>query len=113
MTTPTPRIRLLIGDTIAIGPGKASLLERIDNTGSISAAAREMGMSYRKAWRLIDSINDDFNAEIVSKSTGGKGGGGEGGLVAQLAVPLAYLRARLAHFATVRPLSLGRAAGSL
>ena len=76
MTTPTPRIRLLIGDTIAIGPGKASLLERIDNTGSISAAAREMGMSYRKAWRLIDSINDDFNAEIVSKSTGGKGGVG-------------------------------------
>ena len=76
MTMPTPRIRLLIGDTIAIGPGKASLLERIDNTGSISAAAREMGMSYRKAWRLIDSINDDFNAEIVSKSTGGKGGGG-------------------------------------
>ena len=76
MTIPTPRIRLLIGDTIAIGPGKASLLERIDNTGSISAAAREMGMSYRKAWRLIDSINDDFNAEIVSKSTGGKGGGG-------------------------------------
>jgi len=76
MKMPTPRIRLLIGDTIAIGPGKASLLERIDKTGSISAAAREMGMSYRKAWRLIDSINDDFNAEIVSKSTGGKGGGG-------------------------------------
>ena len=75
MTMPTPRIRLLIGDTIAIGPGKASLLERIDSTGSISAAAREMGMSYRKAWRLVDSINDDFNAEIVSKSTGVKGCG--------------------------------------
>ena len=72
----TPRIRLLIGDTIAIGPGKASLLEEIVRKGSISAAARNMGMSYRKAWKLIDSINDDFKVEIVSKSTGGKGGGG-------------------------------------
>jgi molybdate transport system regulatory protein len=71
-----PRIRILIGDAVAIGPGKALLLEKIENTGSISAAAREMGMSYRKAWGLIDSLNNDFNAEIVSKSSGGKGGGG-------------------------------------
>ena len=71
-----PRIRILIGDAVAIGPGKALLLEKIENTGSISAAAREMGMSYRKAWGLIDNLNNDFSAEIVSKSSGGKGGGG-------------------------------------
>ena len=45
-----PRIRLLIGDRVALGPGKATLLDIIDKTGSISAAAREMGMSYLKAW---------------------------------------------------------------
>ena len=55
-----PRIRLLIGDRVVLGPGKATLLDIIDKTGSISAAAREMGMSYRKAWGLIDNINNDF-----------------------------------------------------
>ena len=71
-----PRIRLLIGDRVALGPGKASLLDIIDKTGSISAAAREMGMSYRKAWGLIDNINNDFLEPLVIKTTGGKGGGG-------------------------------------
>ena len=71
-----PRIRLLIGDTVALGPGKAKLLDIIDKTGSISAAAREMGMSYRKAWGLIDNINNDFLEPIVIKTAGGKGGGG-------------------------------------
>lgn len=72
----SPKIRLLLGDTVALGPGKAALLIAIDETGSISAAAREMGMSYRKAWGLIDRINNDFKDTIVVKNTGGKGGGG-------------------------------------
>ena len=72
----SPKIRLLLGDAIALGPGKAALLIAIDKNGSISAAAREMGMSYRKAWGLIDSINNDFKDPIVVKNTGGKGGGG-------------------------------------
>ena len=64
-----PRIRLLIGDRVALGPGKATLLDIIDKTGSISAAAREMGMSYRKAWGLIDNINNDFLEPLVIKTT--------------------------------------------
>lgn len=71
-----PAIRLLIGAATALGPGKVALLEAIGRTGSISAAARELGMSYRRAWLLVDTINDRFTAELVSTATGGKGGGG-------------------------------------
>jgi molybdate transport system regulatory protein len=71
-----PRIRLLIGAAVALGPGKAALLEVIGQTGSISAAAREMGMSYRRAWSLVDRMNADFTAPLVEKVAGGKGGGG-------------------------------------
>lgn len=71
-----PRIRLLIGEDTALGPGKAALLEAIGRTGSISAAARELGMSYRRAWLLVDSINGGFRQELVATATGGKGGGG-------------------------------------
>lgn len=59
-----------------IGPGKASLLESIRDTGSISAAARDMGMSYKRAWLLLDSINQAFAEPVVTAATGGSGGGG-------------------------------------
>ena len=59
-----------------IGPGKASLLENIHSTGSISAAARAMGMDYKRAWLLLDSINRAFKAPVVERLTGGHGGGG-------------------------------------
>ena len=71
-----PRIRILIGNAVAIGPGKAKLLTAISETGSISAAARKMGMSYRRAWGLVDQMNMDFIAPLVIKNTGGRGGGG-------------------------------------
>jgi molybdate transport system regulatory protein len=71
-----PRIRLLIGAAVALGPGKVALLEVIGRTGSISAAAREMGMSYRRAWSLVDRMNADFAGPLVEKVAGGKGGGG-------------------------------------
>lgn len=71
-----PRIRLLIGAAVALGPGKVALLEAIGETGSISAAAREMGMSYRRAWSLVDRMNADFTGPLVEKVAGGKGGGG-------------------------------------
>jgi molybdate transport system regulatory protein len=71
-----PRIRILIGAAVAIGPGKAALLEAIGKTGSISAAAREMGMSYRRAWSLVDRMNTDFTGPLVEKVAGGRGGGG-------------------------------------
>lgn len=70
------RIRLLIGADTALGPGKAALLESIARHGSIAAAARELGMSYRRAWNLADSINNAFVQPLVATATGGKGGGG-------------------------------------
>ncbi|MDZ7754735.1 MAG: LysR family transcriptional regulator [Gammaproteobacteria bacterium] len=71
-----PRLRILLGEAIAIGPGKAQLLEAIAETGSISAAARRMGMSYRRAWLLVDTMNQCFHAPLVATTQGGKGGGG-------------------------------------
>ena len=71
-----PRLRIMLGDATAIGPGKARLLDLIGETGSISAAAREMGMSYRRAWMLVESMNAAFRGPLVSASTGGRGGGG-------------------------------------
>ena len=59
-----------------IGPGKAALLESIRETGSISAAARAMGMDYKRAWVLIDSLNRAFCIPSVERTTGGAGGGG-------------------------------------
>lgn len=73
-----PKIRLLIGDAVTLGPGKAALLQAIGETGSISAAARAMGMSYRRAWSLVDRMNGDFAGPLVERATGGKGGGGAG-----------------------------------
>jgi molybdate transport system regulatory protein len=71
-----PRLRILLGADIAIGPGKADLLDAVARTGSISAAAREMGMSYRRAWLLVDTMNHAFRAPLVEAAKGGAGGGG-------------------------------------
>lgn len=73
---PAPRLRILLGKAIAIGPGKAELLHLIEETGSISAAAREMGMSYRRAWTLVETMNGAFREPLVEAATGGRGGGG-------------------------------------
>lgn len=70
------RARLLHGADIALGPGKADLLEAIAATGSISAAARQLGMSYRRAWLLVDVMNRCFRAPLVETATGGSRGGG-------------------------------------
>lgn len=70
------RIRVLVGDTIAFGPGKASLLDAIAATGSISAAARAIGMSYRRAWMLVEQMNRCFSLPLVVTATGGARGGG-------------------------------------
>lgn len=71
-----PRIRVLFSELTALGPGRAELMERIARTGSISAAAREMGMSYRRAWLLVEATNKAFVEPLVGTSTGGSGGGG-------------------------------------
>ena len=70
------RVRLRLGNDIAMGPGKADLLDAIAATGSISAAARQMNMSYRRAWLLVDAMNRCFRAPLVHSAVGGQQGGG-------------------------------------
>ena len=59
-----------------IGPGKIALLEAIAREGSISGAARSLGMSYRRAWELVSALNETFASPVVAKLAGGSGGGG-------------------------------------
>jgi len=70
------RPRIYIGDGIAIGPGKIDLLRAVGETRSIAAAARSLGVPYKRAWLLIDSLNVGFGRALVETATGGKGGGG-------------------------------------
>lgn len=69
------RLRILFGDAM-LGPGKAELLERIRDTGSIAAAGRQMDMSYKRAWMLVEEMNAAFHAPLVASTRGGPGGGG-------------------------------------
>jgi molybdate transport system regulatory protein len=68
------RIDLENGDRI--GPGKIALLEAIRDTGSISAGARKIGMSYRRAWLLVEQVNEAFEGPSVASTMGGRHGGG-------------------------------------
>lgn len=70
------RIRLYRDGGIAIGPGRITLLEAIDQTGSISAAARQLKMSYRRAWLLVNDTNNALKQPAVASSEGGASGGG-------------------------------------
>ncbi|WP_196259559.1 winged helix-turn-helix domain-containing protein [Pelagibacterium limicola] len=70
------RVRILHDCKIAIGPGKADLLEAIRAEGSISGAARAMEMSYRRAWQMVETMNACFEGVLVETSTGGAHGGG-------------------------------------
>lgn len=70
------KLRLWRDDDVAMGPGKADLLDAIGATGSISAAARAMDMSYRRAWTLVDVMNRSFREPLVRSAVGGTRGGG-------------------------------------
>ncbi|MFZ5724574.1 MAG: winged helix-turn-helix domain-containing protein [Pseudomonadota bacterium] len=70
------RARITVGEEIAFGPGKAELLAAIADCGSISAAGRQLGMSYRRAWLLVDTMNRCFREPLVLAATGGRQGGG-------------------------------------
>jgi molybdate transport system regulatory protein len=70
------RLRISKGEDIAIGPGKVDLLEAIAATGSITAAAKQLGMSYRRAWMLVDTMNRCFTDPVVEAEAGGRRGGG-------------------------------------
>lgn len=69
------KVRILFNGAM-IGPGKAELLERIRDTGSIAAAGRQMAMSYKRAWMLVEEMNVAFRTPLVSSARGGPGGGG-------------------------------------
>ena len=69
-------VRVMLEDEIALGPGKTDLLEAIRDTGSISAGGKQLGMSYRRAWLLVDAMNRCFKAPLVTTSAGGVAGGG-------------------------------------
>lgn len=70
------RLRLVLGNGRAFGPGKADLLEGIAAQGSIAAAGRALGMSYKRAWQLVEDVNQSFSSPLVSASKGGEKGGG-------------------------------------
>ncbi len=70
------RIRVVLGDGLIIGPGRADLLEGIRDTGSIAAAGRRMGMSYKRAWQLAEALNTTFHAPVIIAAKGGVAGGG-------------------------------------
>ncbi|HET7211488.1 MAG TPA: LysR family transcriptional regulator [Methyloceanibacter sp.] len=75
-TGPVARLRIVLGENIALGPGKADLLDGVRETGSIAAAGRRMGMSYKQAWLLIETMNACFKKPLVAAAKGGKRGGG-------------------------------------
>jgi len=66
-----PRLRVLHGEEIAIGPGKADLLEAIDRAGTLAEAAGQLGMSYMRAWKLLQTMNTCFKEPLVSTARGG------------------------------------------
>jgi molybdate transport system regulatory protein len=70
------RLRIDFAPAGSVGPGKIALLEAIEASGSLSQAARELGMSYRRAWGLLDDLNRALREPVASASVGGAGGGG-------------------------------------
>lgn len=71
-----PRLRIVIAPGVGIGPGKAALLDGIRETGSIAAAGRRIGMSYKRAWLLVGALNSHFGSPLIEASKGGRAGGG-------------------------------------
>jgi molybdate transport system regulatory protein len=70
------KARLYCGEEVAMGPGKADLLDAIARQGSISAAGRALGMSYRRTWLLVDTMNRCWSSPLVETTAGGSAGGG-------------------------------------
>lgn len=70
------RLRVVLKRDVALGPGKADILDGIRETGSIAAAGRRLRMSYKRAWTLVEEMNRDFRSPLVETSKGGSGHGG-------------------------------------
>jgi molybdate transport system regulatory protein len=106
------RIRVIRGADIVIGPGRADLLGHIDNTGSIAAAGRQMNMSYKRAWELVEAMNNVFAHPLVEAVKGGAGGGGARLTATGHAVLAAY-RSLQAEAAAAAAPALDRLAAAL
>ena len=91
-------LRVTFSESFYMGPGRADLMELIAQTGSISAAGKAMGMSYKRAWSLVQALNEGFGAPLVETSRGGSAQGGAGLTQAGQAV-LAHYRAMQAKAA--------------
>lgn len=74
-TTLSPRLRVLHGTDIALGPGKVALLDAIEESGTLAGAAQALGMSYMRAWKLVRTMNACFREPLVETSRGGQGHG--------------------------------------
>ena len=98
-------LRVDLAPGVSLGPGKVELLRGIDDTGSISAAGRRIGMSYKRAWQLVDALNRHFASPLVSASRGGAHGGGA------TLTPLGHTV--LAAYQTLLSEAHGAAAGAL
>jgi molybdate transport system regulatory protein len=85
-------LRVVLPDGIVIGPGRAELLQAISDHGSISAAGRAIGMSYKRAWELAEAVNGRFHTPLIETSAGGVAGGGTRLTAAGKAVLAAYRR---------------------
>jgi molybdate transport system regulatory protein len=90
---PFPRLRIRLRHDLVLGPGKIQLIQAIDRLGSISAAGRELGMSYRRAWLLVAALNRMFDQLVVRTAPGGVRGGGAQVTAFGRAVAAAYIRA--------------------
>lgn len=106
-------VRIDLDDGSSLGPGKIALLEAIEREGSIAAAARALGMSYRRAWLLIDALNAAFPEPAVERHTGGKAGGGARVTDAGRDLVARYRRiVEISQQAAARDLDALKAAGS-
>jgi molybdate transport system regulatory protein len=76
VAVPNLSIRINLGKNARIGPGKIALLEEVEKKGSISGGGRALNMSYRRAWGLIEEMNQTLGIAVVETDTGGAGGGG-------------------------------------
>jgi molybdate transport system regulatory protein len=97
----TLRLQIKIGKDTRIGHGKIGLLEEIEKTGSISAAARTVGMTYRRGWELIDQMNRAFGRPVVTGTTGGLGGAEVTALGRDIVAHFRSIEAKVLHIATV------------
>ncbi len=96
-------LRVVLGQAVAIGPGKAELLRDIAETGSIAAAGRRMCMSYKRAWSLTEEMNAMFAEPLIEAAKGGAGGGGAALTPLGATVLAAYDRLREAATAACEP----------